>query len=81
MNIDPTATPPPIKEAAASTVARLPSESLIDSSPLKAKVYRASHFVIVHGLAGGSCFCERQEDDGVEAFTIDAEAYIKAGST
>ncbi|KAH8738060.1 Isopropylmalate dehydrogenase-like domain-containing protein [Ilyonectria robusta] len=40
------------------------SDSLVDSSPLKAEVCRGTDFVIVRELTGGIYFGDRKEDDG-----------------
>lgn len=54
------------------------SESLVDSSPLKAEVCRGTDFVVVRELTGGIYFGERQEDDGVKGFAMDTEPYSRA---
>lgn len=54
------------------------SESLVDSSPLKADVCRGTDFVVVRELTGGIYFGERQEDDGVKGFAMDTEPYSRA---
>ncbi|KAJ1305047.1 hypothetical protein OPQ81_000087 [Rhizoctonia solani] len=54
------------------------SESLVDSSPLKADVCRGTDFVVVRELTGGIYFGDRQEDDGVKGFAMDTEPYSRA---
>lgn len=54
------------------------SESLVDSSPLKADVCRGTDFVVVRELTGGIYFGDRVEDDGVKGFAMDTEPYSKA---
>jgi 3-isopropylmalate dehydrogenase len=50
------------------------SDSLIDSSPLKAEVCRGTDFVVVRELTGGIYFGDRKEDDG-SGFAMDTEPY------
>jgi 3-isopropylmalate dehydrogenase len=50
------------------------SESLVDSSPLKAEVCRGVNFNIVRELTGGIYFGERTEDDG-SGYACDTEPY------
>ncbi|KAK3996023.1 Isopropylmalate dehydrogenase-like domain-containing protein [Cladorrhinum sp. PSN332] len=52
------------------------SESLVDSSPLKAEVCRGTDFVVVRELTGGIYFGERTEDDG-SGFAMDTEPYSR----
>ncbi|KAK0621276.1 Isopropylmalate dehydrogenase-like domain-containing protein [Bombardia bombarda] len=52
------------------------SESLVDSSPLKASVCRGTDFVVVRELTGGIYFGERTEDDG-SGFAMDTEPYSR----
>lgn len=52
------------------------SESLVDSSPLKAEVCRGTNFTIVRELTGGIYFGERTEDDG-SGFALDTEPYSR----
>lgn len=54
------------------------SESLVDSSPLKADVCRGTDFVVVRELTGGIYFGDRIEDDGVKGFAMDTEPYSRA---
>ncbi|KAF3769843.1 beta-isopropylmalate dehydrogenase [Cryphonectria parasitica EP155] len=54
------------------------SESLVDSSPLKAEVCRGTDFVVVRELTGGIYFGDRQEDDGIKGFAMDTEPYSRA---
>ncbi|KAM0713606.1 hypothetical protein Q7P37_010568 [Cladosporium fusiforme] len=53
------------------------SDSLVDSSPLKAEVCRGVNFNIVRELTGGIYFGERTEDDG-SGFAMDTEPYSRA---
>lgn len=53
------------------------SESLVDSSPLKAEVCRGTNFNIVRELTGGIYFGERKEDDG-SGYAMDTEPYSRA---
>ncbi|KAK4242606.1 putative 3-isopropylmalate protein [Achaetomium macrosporum] len=53
------------------------SDSLVDSSPLKAEVCRGTDFVVVRELTGGIYFGERTEDDG-SGFAVDTEPYSRA---
>lgn len=53
------------------------SESLVDSSPLKAEVCRGTDFTVVRELTGGSYFGDRTEDDG-SGFAMDTEPYSRA---
>lgn len=50
------------------------SDSLVDSSPLKAEVCRGVNFNIVRELTGGIYFGDRTEDDG-SGFALDTEPY------
>jgi 3-isopropylmalate dehydrogenase len=50
------------------------SDSLVDSSPLKAEVCRGVNFNIVRELTGGIYFGERTEDDG-SGYACDTEPY------
>ncbi|KAK4169447.1 Isocitrate/isopropylmalate dehydrogenase-domain-containing protein [Cladorrhinum sp. PSN259] len=52
------------------------SESLVDSSPLKAEVCRGTDFVVVRELTGGIYFGDRKEDDG-SGFAMDTEPYSR----
>ncbi|KAK4123740.1 Isocitrate/isopropylmalate dehydrogenase [Parathielavia appendiculata] len=52
------------------------SDSLVDSSPLKAEVCRGTDFVVVRELTGGIYFGERKEDDG-SGFAMDTEPYSR----
>jgi 3-isopropylmalate dehydrogenase len=52
------------------------SDSLVDSSPLKADVCRGTDFVVVRELTGGIYFGERKEDDG-SGFALDTEPYSR----
>ena len=52
------------------------SDSLVDSSPLKAEVCRGTDFVVVRELTGGIYFGERTEDDG-SGFAMDTEPYSR----
>ncbi|KAK4231479.1 Isopropylmalate dehydrogenase-like domain-containing protein [Podospora fimiseda] len=52
------------------------SESLVDSSPLKAEVCRGTDFVVVRELTGGIYFGDRTEDDG-SGFAMDTEPYSR----
>ncbi|KAK6399657.1 3-isopropylmalate dehydrogenase [Oleoguttula sp. CCFEE 5521] len=49
------------------------SESLVDSSPLKAEVCRGVDFMIVRELTGGIYFGDRIEDDQGKGFAEDRE--------
>lgn len=53
------------------------SESLVDSSPLKAEVCRGTNFNIIRELTGGIYFGDRKEDDG-SGFAMDTEPYSRA---
>lgn len=53
------------------------SDSLVDSSPLKAEVCRGTDFTVVRELTGGIYFGDRTEDDG-SGFAIDTEPYSRA---
>jgi len=53
------------------------SESLVDSSPLKAEVCRGTDFIVVRELTGGIYFGDRKEDDG-SGFAMDTEPYSRA---
>lgn len=50
------------------------SDSLVDSSPLKAEVCRGTNFNIIRELTGGIYFGERKEEDG-DGKSYDTEAY------
>ncbi|KAK4198182.1 Isopropylmalate dehydrogenase-like domain-containing protein [Triangularia verruculosa] len=52
------------------------SESLVDSSPLKAEVCRGTDFIVVRELTGGIYFGDRKEDDG-SGFAMDTEPYSR----
>lgn len=52
------------------------SESLVDSSPLKAEVCRGTNFTIIRELTGGIYFGDRKEDDG-SGFAMDTEPYSR----
>ncbi|KAK3374901.1 Isopropylmalate dehydrogenase-like domain-containing protein [Podospora didyma] len=52
------------------------SESLVDSSPLKAEICRGTDFVVVRELTGGIYFGDRIEDDG-SGFAQDTEPYSR----
>ncbi|KAL2201328.1 Isopropylmalate dehydrogenase-like domain-containing protein [Corynascus similis CBS 632.67] len=52
------------------------SDSLVDSSPLKAEVCRGTDFVVVRELTGGIYFGDRKEDDG-SGFALDTEPYSR----
>ncbi|KAK0673951.1 Isopropylmalate dehydrogenase-like domain-containing protein [Cercophora samala] len=52
------------------------SESLVDSSPLKAEICRGTDFIVVRELTGGIYFGDRQEDDG-SGFAMDTEPYSR----
>lgn len=52
------------------------SESLVDSSPLKAEICRGTDFIVVRELTGGIYFGERTEDDG-SGFAMDTEPYSR----
>ncbi|KAK4190348.1 Isocitrate/isopropylmalate dehydrogenase-domain-containing protein [Podospora australis] len=52
------------------------SESLVDSSPLKAEVCRGTDFIVVRELTGGIYFGDRTEDDG-SGFAMDTEPYSR----
>ncbi|KAL2015587.1 hypothetical protein VTK56DRAFT_5199 [Thermocarpiscus australiensis] len=54
------------------------SDSLVDSSPLKAEVCRGTDFVVVRELTGGIYFGERKEDDDGAGFAMDTEPYSRA---
>ncbi|KAL2164532.1 hypothetical protein VTH06DRAFT_3748 [Thermothelomyces fergusii] len=53
------------------------SESLVESSPLKAEVCRGTDFVVVRELTGGIYFGDRTEDDG-SGYAVDTEPYSRA---
>jgi len=53
------------------------SESLVDSSPLKASVCRGTDFTVVRELTGGIYFGDRVEDDG-SGYACDSEPYTRA---
>nr|AAD10616.1 beta-isopropylmalate dehydrogenase [Neurospora crassa] len=53
------------------------SESLVDSSPLKAEVCRGTDFIVVRELTGGIYFGDRTEDDG-SGYACDTEPYSRA---
>ncbi|EAQ90917.1 hypothetical protein CHGG_02852 [Chaetomium globosum CBS 148.51] len=53
------------------------SDSLVDSSPLKADVCRGTDFIVVRELTGGIYFGARTEDDG-SGFAMDTDAYSRA---
>lgn len=53
------------------------SDSLVESSPLKADVCRGTDFVVVRELTGGIYFGARVEDDG-SGFAQDTEPYSRA---
>ncbi|ROV98293.1 hypothetical protein VSDG_04443 [Cytospora chrysosperma] len=53
------------------------SDSLVDSSPLKAEICRGTDFTVVRELTGGIYFGERKEDDG-SGFAMDTEPYSRA---
>jgi len=52
------------------------SDSLVDSSPLKADVCRGTDFVVVRELTGGIYFGDRREDDG-SGTALDTEPYSR----
>jgi 3-isopropylmalate dehydrogenase len=52
------------------------SDSLVDSSPLKADICRGTDFIVVRELTGGIYFGERTEDDG-SGFAMDTEPYSR----
>ncbi|WPH03521.1 Hypothetical protein R9X50_00640100 [Acrodontium crateriforme] len=52
------------------------SDSLVDSSPLKAEVCKGTNFTIVRELTGGIYFGDRKEDDG-SGFAMDTEPYSR----
>ncbi|GAB7333176.1 hypothetical protein MBLNU13_g04835t1 [Cladosporium sp. NU13] len=52
------------------------SDSLVDSSPLKAEVCRGVNFNIVRELTGGIYFGDRKEDDG-SGYALDTEPYSR----
>ncbi|KAB5523054.1 Isopropylmalate dehydrogenase-like domain-containing protein [Coniochaeta sp. 2T2.1] len=52
------------------------SDSLVDSSPLKASVCRGTDFTVVRELTGGIYFGDRTEDDG-SGFAMDTEPYSR----
>ncbi|ROW12421.1 hypothetical protein VMCG_00431 [Cytospora schulzeri] len=53
------------------------SDSLVDSSPLKAEICRGTDFTVVRELTGGIYFGDRKEDDG-SGFAMDTEPYSRA---
>ncbi|TPX14799.1 uncharacterized protein E0L32_005194 [Thyridium curvatum] len=53
------------------------SDSLVDSSPLKAEVCRGTDFTVVRELTGGIYFGDRKEDDG-SGYALDTEPYSRA---
>lgn len=53
------------------------SDSLVDSSPLKADVCRGTNFTIVRELTGGIYFGERREDSG-DGHAMDTEPYSRS---
>lgn len=52
------------------------SESLVESSPLKAEVCRGTNFNIIRELTGGIYFGDRKEDTG-DGYAYDMEPYSK----
>jgi 3-isopropylmalate dehydrogenase len=53
------------------------SDSLVDSSPLKASVCAGTNFNIIRELTGGIYFGDRKEDDG-SGYALDTEPYSRA---
>ena len=53
------------------------SDSLVDSSPLKADVCRGTNFTIVRELTGGIYFGDRREDSG-DGHAMDTEPYSRS---
>ncbi|KAI9711234.1 MAG: 3-isopropylmalate dehydrogenase [Bogoriella megaspora] len=53
------------------------SDSLVDTSPLKAEVCRGTNFMVLRELTGGIYFGDRKEDDG-SGYALDTEPYSRA---